>query len=63
VKDFIVAFEHLAFPTEGMRDAFLWECFISGLKDEIWAQVIMALSQTWLEATKRAKEAQQVILA
>jgi hypothetical protein len=48
---------------EGMTDAFFRECFISGLKDEICAQVIMAHPQTWLEATKCAKEAQQVILA
>jgi hypothetical protein len=35
VEDFIVAFEHLAFRTEGMTDAFFRECFISGLKEEI----------------------------
>jgi hypothetical protein len=45
-----------------MTDAFFQECFISGLKDEIQAQVLMAHPQTWLEATKCAKEAQQVIL-
>jgi hypothetical protein len=42
VEDFIVAFEHLAFRTEGMTDAFFRECFISGLKEEIWAHVLMA---------------------
>jgi hypothetical protein len=35
VEDFITAFEHLAFQTEGMSDVFFRECFISGLKDEI----------------------------
>jgi hypothetical protein len=58
VEDFIVAFEHLAFRTEGMSDALFRECFISGLKDEICAHVLMAHPQTWLEATQRAKEAQ-----
>jgi hypothetical protein len=46
---------------EGMSDAFFGECFISGLKDEICAHVLMAFPQTWVEATKRAKEAQQVV--
>jgi hypothetical protein len=42
VEDFIAAFEHLAFRTEGMIDAFFRECFISGLKEEIRAHVLMA---------------------
>jgi hypothetical protein len=42
VKDFIAAFEHLAFRTERMTDAFFRECFISGLKEEIQAHVLMA---------------------
>jgi hypothetical protein len=42
VEDFIAAFEHLDFRTEGMIDAFFQECFISGLKEEIWAHVLMA---------------------
>jgi hypothetical protein len=61
VEDFIATFEHLAFRTEGMTDAFFRECFISGLKDEIWAHVLMARPSSWVEATKRAKEAQQVV--
>jgi hypothetical protein len=61
VEDFIVAFECLAFRTEGMFDAFFRECFISGLKDEIRAHVLMARPKSWVEATKRAKEAQQVV--
>jgi hypothetical protein len=40
---------------------FFRECFISGLKDEICAHVLMAWPQSWVEATKRAKEAQQVV--
>ena len=61
VEDFIATFEHLDFWTEGMTNAFFRECFISGLKDEIRAHVLMARPQSWVEATKRAKEAQQVI--
>jgi hypothetical protein len=40
-EDFIFAFEHLDFKTKGMSDAFLREFFISGLKDEIHAHVLM----------------------
>jgi len=61
IEDFIVAFEHLVFRTKGMTDAFFRECFISGLKDEIRAHVLMARPSSWVEATKRAKEAQQVV--
>jgi hypothetical protein len=42
VEDFIVSFEKLTFRTEGMSDAFFWECFISDFKDEIRAHVFMA---------------------
>jgi hypothetical protein len=61
VEDFIAAFERLDFRTEGMSNAFFQECFISGLKDEIRTHVLMARSESWVEATKRAKEAQQVV--
>jgi hypothetical protein len=61
VEDFIAAFERLAFRTEGMTDAFFRECFISGLKEEIQAHVLMARPTTWVEATKKAKEAQQIV--
>jgi hypothetical protein len=44
-----------------MSDAFFRECFITGLKDEIWAHVLMDQPESWVEATKRAKEAQQVV--
>jgi hypothetical protein len=53
VEDFIAAFEHLAFRTEGMTDAFFRECFISGLKEEIRAHVLMARPASWVEATKK----------
>jgi hypothetical protein len=61
MEDFIASFEHLAFQTEGMSDAFFQECFISSLKDEIRAHVLMARPQSWVEATKRDKEAQHVV--
>jgi hypothetical protein len=56
MEDFITAFECLAFRIEGMSDAFFQECFINGLKDESWAHVLMAHSQSWVEVTKRDKE-------
>jgi hypothetical protein len=61
VEDFIASFERLAFQTEGMIDAFFRECFISGLKEEIRAHVLMAQPSSWVEATKKSKEAQQVV--
>ena len=44
-----------------MTNAFFRECFISGLKEDIRAHVLMAQPSTWVEATKRDKEAQQVL--
>jgi hypothetical protein len=61
VEDFIATFERLDFRTEGMSDAFFREFFISGLKDEIQAHVLVAQPQSWVEATIRDKEAQQVL--
>jgi len=43
--------------------AFFYELFISGLKDEIRSQVLMAYPPTWLEATQRAKETQQIVFS
>jgi hypothetical protein len=60
---FISSFEYLAFRMKDMSDTFFWECFISGLKDEIRAQVLMARPQTWLEATQHDKEAQKFVFA
>jgi hypothetical protein len=61
VEDFIASFERLDFRTKGMTDAFFRECFISGLKEDIWAHVLMARPTTWVEATKKDKEAQQIV--
>jgi hypothetical protein len=61
VEDFISSFERLAFRKEGMFGAFFQECFISGLKDEIHAHVLMAQPRSWVEATKISKEEQQVV--
>jgi hypothetical protein len=44
-----------------MSDVFFQECFISGLKDEIHAHVLMAQPWSWVEDTKRDKEAQHVV--
>ena len=44
-----------------MSNAFFQECFISGLKDDICSHVLMDQPQSWVDATKRAKEAQQVV--
>jgi hypothetical protein len=52
MEDFITTFEHLDFRPEGMSDAFLREFFISGLKYEICAHVLMERHQTWLEETQ-----------
>jgi hypothetical protein len=54
VEDFIATFEHLDFRTEGMTDSFFRERFI---KEEIRAHVLMARPSSWVEATKKAKEA------
>jgi hypothetical protein len=44
-----------------MSDSFFQQCFISGLKDAIRSHVRMARPQSWVEDTKRDKEAQQVV--
>jgi hypothetical protein len=61
VEDFIVSFECLAFFREGMSDVFFLECFISGLKDEICAHILMAHPWSWVEATKIDKKEKQVV--
>jgi hypothetical protein len=40
---------------------FLRECFISGFKKEIHAQVLMAHPTIWLEASQRPQESQKVV--
>jgi hypothetical protein len=44
-----------------MTDAFFRECFISSLKDEIRAHILMARPSSWVETTKKYKESQQVV--
>jgi hypothetical protein len=44
-----------------MTDAFFRECFISGLKEDIRAHVLRARPTTWVEATKKSKEAQKIV--
>jgi hypothetical protein len=61
VEDFISSFERLSFRIEGMSDDFFRECFISGLKYEIHSHVLVARPQSWVDATKRDKEGQQVV--
>jgi hypothetical protein len=61
VEDFISAFENLAFRMDGMFDDFFRELFIHDLKDEIRAHVPMECPHTWLEATQRDKESQQIV--
>jgi hypothetical protein len=39
-----------------MFDAFFRECFISDLKDDIRAHVLMTLRPSWLEDNKIDKE-------
>jgi hypothetical protein len=61
VEEFIDSFERLAFHTEGMSDVFFRECFISGLENDICSHVLMDRPHSWVEATKRDKESQQVV--
>jgi hypothetical protein len=61
MEDFIASFERLAFHIDDMSDVFFLECFISGLKDEMHAHVLMGRTQSWVDATKRDKEAQHVV--
>jgi hypothetical protein len=44
-----------------MTHAFFREYFISGLKEEIQAHVLMARPMTWVEATKKDKEEKQIV--
>ena len=45
MEDFIYASKHLYFRIKGMSDDFFREFFISGLKYEIHAHVLMAHPQ------------------
>jgi hypothetical protein len=44
-----------------MTYAFFRECFISGLKEESRAHVLMSRPSSWVEDTKKDKEAQQIV--
>jgi hypothetical protein len=44
-----------------MSNAFFRDFFISGLKDEIRAHVLMAWPQSWVEVTKKDKESEKVV--
>jgi len=50
----MVAFETLAFRTEGLGDEFYLECFISGLKEAIQAHVQMHHPPTWIDTCQKA---------
>jgi len=49
----MVSFEKLDICIENLTYSFYKECFISGLKEEIQAQVRMQCSTTWLEWSRR----------
>ena len=63
VDEYITAFEALAFRTWGLSDAFYTECFISGLKEAIKAQVLLHHPPTWTEACKVARNMERVLAA
>jgi hypothetical protein len=46
-----------------MSYTFFWECFISGLKDEIQTHVLTNHPQNWLEAAQHVEEAQHVVFS
>jgi len=58
MEEYLATFEQLAYRSEVMFDTFFHECFISGLKDDIWAHVLMDYLKIFLEATHRTKEEQ-----
>eukprot|EP00253_Pinus_taeda_P010028 PITA_10028 len=55
VEEYINAFESLAFRTKGLTNEFYMECFISGLKEAIKAQVLLYHPPTWMEACQVAR--------
>jgi hypothetical protein len=63
VKYFISSFEHLNFFTKGMTDAFFHNSLSVASRIKFEPRSSWLHPQTWLEAIKRAKEAQHVILA
>lgn len=63
VQEYIKAFEALAFHTRGLAHEFYLECFISGLKDAIQAQVWMHHPVTWLAACTTVCEVERALAA
>jgi len=63
VDEYITAFEALAFRIWGLTDAFYTECFISGLKEAIKAQVLLHHPPTWTEACKVARSVERALAA
>lgn len=63
VEEYITAFEALAFRTKGLTDEFYMECFISGLKEAIKAQVLLHHPPTWNEACQVARKVELALTA
>eukprot|EP00253_Pinus_taeda_P036727 PITA_36727 len=63
VDEYITAFEALAFRTQHLSDEFYTECFISGLKEAIKAQVLLHHPPTWSEAFQVARKVERAITA
>eukprot|EP00253_Pinus_taeda_P026079 PITA_26079 len=63
VEEYITAFEGLAFRTKGLTDEFYMECFISGLKEAIKAQVLLHHPATWTEACQVARKVERALAA
>jgi hypothetical protein len=63
LEDFIAGFEFLAFCTKGMFDVFSENALLVASRMKSMPNVLMALPQSWVEATKRAKEAQKVLFS
>jgi hypothetical protein len=62
VEDFIASFERLAFRTEGMTLMLSFESVLSVASRRRFGPMSSWLDpQTWVEATKRDKEAQHVV--
>ena len=63
VDEYITAFEALAFRTKRLSDEFYMECFISGLKEAIKAQVLLHHPPTWPEACQVARKVERALAA
>jgi hypothetical protein len=63
VEEYISAFETLAFRTKNLTDEFYMECFISGLKEAIKAQVLLHHPPTLNEACQVARKVERALTA